>query len=166
MRGSPAAELLGMPLERGRIRCTERLEVQGFPGVWAVGDVAAIPDPARTGQPCPPTAQHAIRQGKLAGRNVAAVLAGEQPRPFKYKTLGAFSDLGRHKAVANLMGVQVKGMIAWSIGRLYHLAWIPGVSHKWRLLADWSVEFLFARDTAELGTLGQPVALEEHTAQS
>jgi NADH dehydrogenase len=164
VRGNPVAERLGIPLDRGRIATSERLEVNGHPGVWAVGDVAAIPDPARPGQPCPPTAQHAIRQGKLVGRNVAGAFTGESPRPFRFKTLGAFADLGRHKAVANLMGVPVKGLAAWSIGRLYHLAWIPGVSRKWRLAADWTVEFLFSRDTSELGTLGHPAALQEHVA--
>lgn len=162
VRGNPVAERLGLPLTNGRIRCSERLEVEDRPGVWAVGDVAAVPDPARPGQACPPTAQHAIRQGKLAGANVAAAMSGQAPEPFRFKTLGAFADLGRHKAVANLMGVGVRGLIAWSIGRFYHLAWIPGVSRKWRLAADWTVEFLFARDTAELGTLGHPVALQEH----
>ena len=162
VRGNPVVERFALPLDRGRIRCNERLEVEGVPGVWAVGDVAAIPDPARPGQPCPPTAQHAIRQGKLVGRNVSAALSGQAPQPFRFKTLGAFADLGRHKAVANLMGVPVRGLLAWSIGRLYHLAWIPGVSRKWRLAADWTVEFLFSRDTAELGTLGHPLALEEH----
>jgi NADH dehydrogenase len=164
VRANPVAERLGLPLEHGRIRCSERLEVEGHPYVWAIGDVASIPDPARPGQPSPPTAQHAIRQGKLVGRNVAAVLSGESPRPFTYKTLGAFADLGRHKAVANLMGVPTKGLIAWSIGRFYHLAWMPGVPRKWRLAADWTIEFLFPRDTSELGTLGHPAALEEHAS--
>lgn len=162
VRGNPVAERLGLPLEHGRIRCDERLAVAGAPGVWAVGDVAAVPDPARPGQACPPTAQHAIRQGKLVGRNVARALTGESPQAFRFKTLGAFADLGRHKAVANLMGIPVRGLVAWSIGRFYHLAWIPGVSRKWRLAADWTIEFLFTRDTAELGTVGRPLALEEH----
>jgi NADH:ubiquinone reductase (H+-translocating) len=166
VRANPVAAALGLPLDGGRISATERLEVHGRPGVWAVGDVAAIPDPARPGQPCPPTAQHAIRQGKLVGRNVAGALSGEAPGRFTYKTLGAFADLGRHKAVANLMGIPVKGLLAWSIGRFYHLAWIPGVSRKWRLAADWTVEFLFTRDTSELGTLGHPMALLEPTPPS
>ncbi len=162
VRGNPVVERFGLPLERGRVRCDEHLAVPGAPGVWAVGDVAAVPDPARPGQAFPPTAQHAIRQGKLVGRNVARALMGESPQAFRFKTLGAFADLGRHKAVASLMGIPVRGLLAWSIGRFYHLAWIPGVSRKWRLAADWTVEFLFARDTAELGTLGHPLALEEH----
>ncbi|HLJ04193.1 MAG TPA: NAD(P)/FAD-dependent oxidoreductase [Solirubrobacteraceae bacterium] len=164
VRGNPIAERLGLPLSQGRIRVRDTMQVEGFDDVWALGDIAAVPDPARPGQPAPPTAQHAIRQGKLMARNVAGALRGEPPRPFTFKTLGVFADLGRHKAVANLMGLRVKGLLAWSVGRLYHLAWIPGMRHKVRLLIDWSVEFLFERDTAELGALGHPPSLVEHPA--
>ena len=128
--------------------------------IWAIGDIAAVPDPARPGKPCPPTAQHAIRQGKLLGKNIAAVMRGQQPEPFTFKTLGAFADLGRHRAVANLMGIRVKGFLAWAICRFYHLAWMPGLDRKSRLIADWSVEILFPRDLAEMGQLGHPPRLD------
>ncbi len=162
VRGNPVAEKLGLPLDRGRIRCGPTLQVDGHPGVWAIGDVAAVPDPARPGQPCPPTAQHAIRQGNLLARNLAAVLAGEAPKPFTFKTLGAFADLGRHNAVANLMGGRVRGFPAWSIARLYHLAWMPGILRKVRLITDWTIDFWFDRDTAELGSFESPPSLREH----
>ena len=154
VRGSPVASRLGLPLDRGRIVCDEFMRVEGFRNVWALGDIAAIPDPARPGMPCPPTAQHAIRQGKLMGRNLAAVMEGKPPQPFTFKTLGTFADLGRHKAVANIMGIKLKGFLAWAICRFYHLAWLPGLDRKSRLIADWSVELIFPRDIAELGQLG------------
>jgi NADH:ubiquinone reductase (H+-translocating) len=160
VRASPVAERLGLPLEYGRIICDEFMRVKGWDNIWAIGDIAAVPDPARPGLPCPPTAQHAIRQGKLLGKNIAAVTKGEQPKPFTFKTLGAFADLGRHSAVANLMGLRVKGFPAWAICRFYHLAWLPGLDRKSRLLADWSVELLFPRDLAEMGQLGHPPRLE------
>src|SRR5581483_9256163 len=122
-----------LPLDRGRIVCEPTMRVRGFANVWALGDIAAIPDPARPGEPTPPTAQHAIRQGKLLARNVAGALEGGSVRPFRFKTLGAFADLGRQKAVANLMGAQVQGFPAWSVARLYHLAWMPGLLRKIRL---------------------------------
>jgi NADH:quinone reductase (non-electrogenic) len=160
VRGSPVASNLGLPLENGRIVCDEHMRVQGYENVWAIGDIAAVPDPAQPGKPCPPTAQHAIRQGKLLGTNIARVTRGQQPKPFTFKTLGAFADLGRHRAVANLMGVRVKGFLAWAICRFYHLAWLPGLDRKSRLIADWSVEILFPRDLAEMGQLGHPPPLE------
>ena len=160
VKASPVAEHLGLPLDRGRIVCDETLRVKGYENVWSLGDVAAVPDPANPGYPCPPTAQHAIRQGKLMGANVARVLAGKQPKPFTFKTLGAFADLGRHKAVANVMGLKVKGFVAWAICRFYHLAWMPGLDRKSRLITDWTVEFIFPRDIAEMGQLGHPPSLE------
>ena len=161
VKGNPVAASLGVPLDRGRIACTTEMRVVGHENVWALGDVAAIPDPARPGSPCPPTAQHAIRQGKLMGRNVAAALNGGTIKPFTFKTLGAFADLGRHNAVANLMGVRVKGFPAWAICRFYHLAWMPGLRRKVRLINDWNVDFLFRRDTTDLGELGHPPSLDE-----
>jgi len=164
VKASPVAGRLGLPLEKGRIVCSDEMRVSGYDNVWALGDIAAIPDPARPGMPCPPTAQHAIRQGKLMAKNVAAALGHRaRVKPFKFKTLGAFADLGRHKAVANLMGLRVRGFPAWALCRFYHLAWVPGAERKSRLIADWTVEFIFPRDTAELGQLGHPPSLEEHS---
>ncbi|HEY2655538.1 MAG TPA: NAD(P)/FAD-dependent oxidoreductase, partial [Solirubrobacteraceae bacterium] len=106
------------------------------------------------------TAQHAIRQGKLMARNLAAVMRGKPPRPFTFKTLGVFAELGRHRAVANIMGIRLKGFLAWAVCRFYHLAWMPGVDRKSRLIADWSVEILFPRDIAEMGQLGNAPPLD------
>jgi NADH dehydrogenase len=165
VKASPVAGKLGLPLRDGRITCNEEMRVAGYDNVWALGDIAAVPDPARPGEPCPPTAQHAIRQGKLMGKNVAAALGHRaQVKPFTFKTLGAFAELGRHNAVANLMGVRVKGFPAWAICRFYHLAWIPGLGRKLRLIADWTVDFWFRRDSSEFGELGDTASLEEHVA--
>ena len=162
--GSPVAAHLGLPVDKGRIVCDERMQVDGFTDVWALGDVAAVPDPARPGQPCPATAQHAIRQGKLLGKNIAAALGSgsHSVQPFTYKTLGMFADLGRHNAVADAMGIPLRGFPAWALCRFYHLAWVPGIPRKLRLIADWTVDFWFRRDIAELGQLGHPPGLGEH----
>ena len=166
VRASPVAESLALPLDHGRIVCDKYMRVQGYENVWALGDIAAVPDPAQPGKPCPPTAQHAIRQGKLLGKNIARVMRGQGPMPFTFKTLGSFAELGRHRAVANLMGVRVKGFPAWAICRLYHLAWVPGLDRKSRLIADWSVEILFPRDLADMGQLGHPPPLQLPPAPS
>jgi NADH dehydrogenase len=162
VRPSPTSAALGMPLdERGRIVVDEAMQVDGMPGVWAVGDAAAIPDPARPGLTCPPTSQHAVRQGRLAAANVLAHAKGEPPQPFRYQTRGIFVDLGRHKAVASIIGLQFSGLPAWLLGRTYHLGQVPGLARKGRIAADWTVGLFFQRDTAELGTLGRPQPLEE-----
>ena len=75
---NPLVAALPMPKSGGRILVNEYLEVKEFPGVWALGDCASIPD-RKTGGFHPPTAQHAIREGRCAARNVAAdILRGRK----------------------------------------------------------------------------------------
>ena len=116
--------------------------------MWAIGDCAAVPDPARKGQPCPPTAQHAIRQGRLVARNVAATLGNGRVRPFRYRTKGVVAELGDTEAVALTLGLRWRGLPAWFIARTYHLLLMPGLGRKLRLLIDWNVALLFGRDTS------------------
>ncbi len=167
VRPHPVVARLGLPLGvGGRIEVDRTLRVAGRGNVWAIGDAAAVPDPARRGHPCPPTAQHAIRQGRRVARNVAAELgAGGRVRPFRYRTLGVFVDLGRHRAVADTLGLRWRGFPAWFLARTYHLANMPGTARKLRLVVDWTVGLLFDRDTAELGQLGHPPELEHVAAE-
>jgi NADH dehydrogenase len=149
----PVVARLGLPLnEGGRIVTDSFLQVDGHPNVWAIGDAAAVPDPAKQYRaPSPPTAQHAIRQGKVAGRNVAAAMGSGKRRKFTYKTLGVFVDMGRGKAVAETLSLRWRGRQAWLLARTYHLAMMPGWGRRARLLTDWNVGLLFGRDTSELG---------------
>jgi len=135
------------------------MQVQGRQNVWAVGDAAAVPDPARKGHACPPTCQHSLRQGKRVARNVAAALGNGRKRPFRYRTLGVFVDIGRYDAVASTAGIRWKGFPAWWIARSYHLAMMPGAKRKARLVTDWTTSLLFSRDASELGQLGHPPSL-------
>jgi len=166
VRPSPVIANLGLPLdERGRIPTDEYLRVRGFDGIWAIGDAAAVPDPAEKGQrPTPPTAQHALRQGRLAGANVAAALGHGHLKKFTYKTLGVFVDLGRHQAVAEMLRVRVRGFPAWFAARTYHLALMPGVNRRLRLMIDWTIALFFRRSDSELGQLGHPPALAVEAA--
>ncbi len=162
----PVIAQLGLPLgPGGRIVVDPYCRVQGFDNVWAIGDGAAVPDPARPGQPSPPTCQHAIRQGKTVASNVASALGTGGPRrPFTYKTKGVFVDMGRYQAVADTMGIKWRGFPAWFLARTYHMAMMPGTKRKSRLLADWTVGLLFGRDSSELGQLGHPPRLEEQSS--
>jgi len=160
----PVIAQLGLPLVRGgRVEVDSYLQVAGYPNVWAIGDAAAVPDPAQDFKaPTPPTAQHAIRQGRLVAKNVAAVLGGGRPRPFRYKTKGVVVDLGRRKAVADTMGIKWRGTPAWLIARTYHLLMMPGgFGRRARLLVDWNIELLFGRDFSDLGQIGGRPSLEQ-----
>lgn len=157
----PVVADLGLPLDRGgRIVVDRTMRVDGHEHVWAIGDAAAVPDPARKGQPCPPTAQHAIRQGRRVARNVAAAIGTGRVKPFTYRTKGVFVDMGRGEAVAETLGIRWRGAPAWWLARTYHLAMLPGVKRRLRLLIDWNVELLFGRDASELGTIGHPPGLD------
>jgi NADH dehydrogenase len=166
VRPHPVVERLGLPLnDKGRIVVDETLRVPGRANVWAIGDSAAVPDPAKKdGAPTPPTAQHAIRQGRRVARNVAATLGNGTVKPFTYKTKGVFVDMGQGEAVADTIGIRWRGRPAWLLARTYHLAMMPGVKRKLRLLVDWNVQLLFGRDLSELGQLGHPARLEQPTA--
>ncbi|MDQ8046170.1 MAG: NAD(P)/FAD-dependent oxidoreductase [Solirubrobacteraceae bacterium] len=159
----PVVGKLGLPLAgNGRIDVDSSAAVKGLPGVWAIGDAANIPDPAaKDGRPTPPTAQHAIRQGKTVATNVAAALGTGSPTTFRYKTRGVVVDMGQRKAVAQTLKLKWRGTPAWFIARTYHLSMMPGIGRRGRLLADWNVGLFFGRDTAELGQLGQVPRLDQ-----
>ena len=162
VRPHPVVGRLGLPIDgAGRIEVDSYMQVNGRDDVWAIGDAAAVPDPARKGQPCPPTSQHAVRQGKRVGENVAASLGTGRRRPFTYKTLGVFVDMGRFEAVASTVGIKWRGFPAWWLARTYHIAQLPGLSRKLRLVADSTIALAFPRDSAELGQIGHPPKLGE-----
>jgi NADH:ubiquinone reductase (H+-translocating) len=153
----PSVRNLGLPTDaRGRIVVDRYLRVAGEDDVWALGDCAAVPDPRKDVEFCPPTSQHAVRQGRTAGRNVAASLGVGQARTFNYKSMGQFVNLGRYKAVAKVFRFQIRGFPAWWLARTYHLSQIPGRARKVRAVVDWTVGLPFQRDIAEVGTIGQP----------
>jgi len=157
---NPLLREWALPLdEKGRVEVDEVLRVRGHEQVWALGDCAAVPDAARPGQPCPPTAQHALRQGRLVAKNIAAALSQRPPRSFEYRTKGVVAELGRSKAVAITLGVRWQGLAAWIIARTYHLLMLPGLGRRLRLLVDWNVALVFGRDVSDPGPLGDAPSL-------
>jgi NADH dehydrogenase len=171
VKPSPVVARLGLARDSdGRVVVDSTMRVDarslGSPGadgvaqIWAIGDCAAVPDPSRPGRSCPPTAQHAIRQGRLVARNVTATLAGRRPRPFRYRTRGVVAELGDHEAVAITIGIRWRGLPAWLIARTYHLLLMPGVGRRLRLLVDWNVALVFGRDVSSTGRLASASSLE------
>jgi NADH dehydrogenase len=154
----PILKELNLPLdERGRVPVDSYLRVQGLDSVWAIGDCAAAPDPR--GGTCPPTAQHAVRQGPVAARNIAAELGIGSPRPFEYRGEASFVNLGRYKAVGRIGERTFRGFPAWWMARTYHMSQIPGAARKFRAVLDWTAGLPFRRDIAEVGSIGKPKPL-------
>jgi NADH:ubiquinone reductase (H+-translocating) len=157
---NPILRELSVPLdERGRVPVDDHLRVKGMDSVWAIGDCAAAPDPR--GQTYPPTAQHAVRQGPVAARNIAAELGNGEPRPFTYRGNAAFVNLGRYKAVGRVGGRTFRGFPAWWLARSYHMSQIPGIARKARAVIDWTASLPFRRDLSEVGSIGHPKPLGE-----
>ena len=160
----PSLRNLAVPIDdTGRVQVDEHLRVDGMKGVWAAGDCAGVPDPRfADGRPCPPTAQHAVRQGPIAARNMAAELGiGHGPVPFTYEAKAAFVNLGRYKAVGELSKQRFHGFPAWWMARTYHMSQVPGVARKIRAVADWTIGLPFRRDVAEVGSIGHPRPLTD-----
>jgi NADH:ubiquinone reductase (H+-translocating) len=154
----PSLRRLNLPLdERGRIPVDEYLRVHGSDSVWAIGDCAAAPAPG--GGLYPPTAQHAVRQGPAAARNIAAELGVGSARPFAYRGNASFVNLGRYKAVGRVGGRTFRGFPAWWMARTYHMSQIPGIARKARAVLDWTASLPFRRDLAEVGSIGHPERL-------
>ena len=154
---SPNPLLAALPCakERGRVIVNEYMEVPEWPGVWALGDCALVPDP-KTGTPYPPTAQHALRQGKVLARNLTATMRGGQKKPFIFSTLGQLAAIGKRTGVANILGVNFSGFIAWWLWRTIYLSKLPRVEKKLRVMLDWTLDLVFSKDLVQLTTLHAP----------
>jgi NADH dehydrogenase len=155
---APILKQLNVPLdERGRVPVDDHLRVEGLDSVWAIGDCAAAPDPR--GGTCPPTAQHAVRQGPVAARNIAAELGVGNAEPFSYRSEASFVNLGRYKAVGRIGDRKLRGFPAWFLARSYHMSQIPGYARKAHAVLDWTASMPFKRDIAELGSVTRPKRL-------
>lgn len=155
----PSLRNLSVPLdETGKVKVDSSLAVEGMPGVWALGDAAAVPNPL--GGLCPPTAQHAVRQAPVAAANIAAAIGIGKKKTFDYRGTNAFVNLGRYKAVGRIGDRTFHGFPAWWMARTYHMSQIPGLPRKIRAVIDWTASLPFQRDLAEVGSIGRPGGLD------
>jgi len=150
---TPNPLMAALPVARrgGRVLVNEYLEVADRPGVWALGDGALVPD-GRTGGFHPPTAQHALRQGRAVARNVAAAVLGGPKKPFRFSTLGQLATIGRRAGVANILGINFSGFVAWWLWRTIYLSKLPRLEKKVRVALDWTLDLCFAKDFACVAT--------------
>ncbi|GAA3139307.1 NAD(P)/FAD-dependent oxidoreductase [Planomonospora alba] len=153
----PLVQASGLPLdERGRIKATAELTVEGHPNVFTAGDCAAVPDLTKPGQTCAPNAQHAVREARTLADNLVATLRGSERRPYRHAYAGSVASLGLHKGVAQIYGRKVRGFPAWFMHRTYHLSRVPTLNRKVRVLVDWTLSLFFPREITSLGALANP----------
>ncbi len=152
---APLIETLGLPTEKGRLKVDAKLQVPGHPEVFAAGDAAAVPDLTQPGKITPPTAQHAIRQGKALARNVAASLGYGSAKAYRHRNMGLVVDLGPHYAVANPLNVQLSGYPAKFVTRAYHLYAMPRFVNRWAVALAYLTDVLFDRTVVSMGLSSQ-----------
>jgi len=133
----------------------EMLRLPDWPGVWALGDCALVPD-GKTGQYHPPTAQHALREGKTLAKNLIATVRGGDLKPFSFSTIGQLAAIGRRTGVANILGVNFSGFIAWWMWRTIYLSKLPRFEKKLRVALDWTLDLLFSKDLVQFQTFRSP----------
>ncbi len=153
---SPLISTLPCATQRGRVLANEFMQVPDWPGVWALGDCAVVPDPTNPGTFYPPTAQHAIREAKVLAQNITASLRGGELRPFKFKIIGQLAAIGRRSGVAEIYGFKFSGYIAWLFWRTIYLAKLPGLQNKVRVAIDWTLDQIFSKNIVQLPTLQSP----------
>jgi NADH dehydrogenase len=163
---TPSALLGALPCrkEHGRLLVEDTLEVPDWPGVYALGDCALIPD-RTTGKYCPPTAQHALREGKVTARNIVASLRGGQKMSFSFKTVGQLAAIGRRTGVADVFGWKFSGFIAWWMWRTIYLSKLPRFEKKLRVALDWTLDVLFSKDLVQFVTFQGAEAMSRSVQQ-
>lgn len=148
---SPLVQYLDVPKEKGRIRTTPDMRIEGQTSAWALGDCARIIN-AFDNQPSTPTGQFAERQGRQAALNLVRILKSEPTRPFRFKVLGQLCSIGGYQAVAEMFGMRVSGFLAWFLWRSVYLFKLPSWSRRMKVGLDWAWDLLFPRDLSFLNT--------------
>ena len=162
---NPLLETIPCAKEGGRLLVTEFLELQGWPGVWALGDCSAVPD-RLTGKFHPPTAQHALRQGKIAAHNVVAAIRGTEKKRFDFSTIAQLATIGRRTGVANILGVNFSGFVAWWLWRTIYLFKLPRFEKKLRVALDWTLDLIFSKDLVQFLDIRAPMVSRPETHRS
>jgi NADH dehydrogenase len=135
--------------DRGKVIINDYLEVQDFPGVFAIGDCALFLNP-ETKRPYPPTAQIAEAQAKTAAKNLTALIKNSEKEKFEYHSKGQMAIIGKRSGIATFLGMNISGFWAWLIWRNVYLSKIPTFDKQVRVFLDWTIDLFFDRDISRL----------------
>ena len=135
--------------EKGKLIVNDFLEVQKFPGVFAIGDCALFVDPI-TNRAFPPTAQIAEAQAKIAAKNLISLIKNSDQEKFVYHSKGQMAIIGKRSGIATFLGVNISGFVAWLIWRNVYLSKIPTFDKKTRVFLDWVIDLFFDRDISRI----------------
>jgi demethylphylloquinone reductase len=121
--------------DRGQIRTQGTLQVEDYPEVYALGDLADCPE--ADGQVVPTTAQAAFQQADYAGWNIWASLTNRPLLAFRYQHLGEMMTLGSDDATMAGLGLQLKGTPAYLARRMIYLMRMPTFEHQVKVGLNW-----------------------------
>jgi NADH dehydrogenase len=128
-------ELYSTTDRAGRIRVSSNMEVPERPGVFVVGDAAAL---IQDGRPVPGVAQVAIQQGRYVGQLVRARIEGRTwARPFRYFDKGNMAVVGRNFALLESRRLRMSGHLTWLIWGTIHLLFLPQIQSRLRVAGQW-----------------------------
>ncbi len=161
---NPLAAALPLARDRaGHLLVDAALRSRERPEVWVLGDCATVPDP--TGKPYPYLAQHAMRQAKVLARNLhGALTRGAPPQPFVYRSLGVLASLGHARGLGSVLGLPVRGFVAWWVRRTYYLLQMPRWSRRVRIVADWTLALFFRPDITKVDLASEGAQLARRDA--
>ena len=158
----PIVEHLDLPKgKNARIKVDRSLRVEGTDNVWALGDCALVPTPDGAGV-CPPTAQHALRQGRTVAHNIVAAIRGGEQKTFNFKGLGQMGALGHHSAVAEIKGIKISGFLAWWLWRTIYLMKLPGWGRRLKVATSWTLDLMLPAELVEVKLAGAAGVMQEH----
>jgi NADH dehydrogenase len=154
-------------LEKGSIPVNKYMQSTEYKNIWALGDVALIPlDKEKSGEDfAPPTAQFAVREGKILSKNLYAEMFGGKKQAFNYKPLGLMASIGSYQGVAEIRGVIISGFIAWAMWRSVYLIKLPGFVTKFRVFMNWATDYFFPRALVQVSPVVQKSINYEHYAK-
>ena len=161
-KASDFCETLGVPLERGKLPVDRTLRVKGADAIWALGDAALIPLDDAASEFAPPTAQFAVREAKCLARNIAAIMKGEDTRPFSFTPRGSLASIGNYKGVAEILGISFSGFFAWFTWRFLYIGMLPGFSTRLRVVLNWAFDFIMPRSIVQIANQDARSTITRH----
>jgi NADH:ubiquinone reductase (H+-translocating) len=171
VKAHPLLASSGLPVDqKGRLKCKANLSVDGVDDVFSAGDCAAVPDLSKIKEDpnalCGPSAQHAVRQAAVLGKNLVRAVNGQELKDYEHAYAGSVASLGLYRGVAEIYGIKLRGLPAWFMHRTYHVSRMPTFNRKIRVLADWTGALFFRREVVSLGQLQTPRDEFEQAAAS
>jgi NADH dehydrogenase len=141
VRGSLEASATGLPTApNGQVPVLPTLQVEGYPNIYAVGDLARLEEDEKR---LPMIAPVATQQGVHAARNIIRQVSGLPPKIFRYRDRGKMVTIGRNYGVAQLLGWSFTGFPAWVIWLVVHLYNLIGFRNRIFVLLDWAWDYFF-----------------------